>query len=51
MREWHNGYSWLGTEKVYNAYDVLLLFRRREFAAHWFETATPERWWAAVLGE
>ena len=41
VREWYNGYSWLGTEKVYNPYDVLLLFRRREFAAHWFETGTP----------
>ena len=41
VREWYNGYSWLGAEKVYNPYDVLLLLRRREFAAHWFETGTP----------
>ena len=41
VREWYNGYSWLGTEKVYNPYDVLLLLRRRKFAAHWFETGTP----------
>ena len=41
VREWYNGYSWLGTEKVYNPYDVLLLLRRRRFAAHWFETGTP----------
>ena len=41
MREWYNGYSWLGAEKVYNPYDVLLLLRRRKFAAHWFETGTP----------
>ena len=41
VREWYNGYSWLGAEKVYNPYDVLLLFRRRQFAAHWFETGTP----------
>ena len=41
VREWYNGYSWLGTEKVYNPYDVLLLLRRRQFAAHWFETGTP----------
>ena len=27
-------------EKVYNPYDVLLLFRRGRFAAHWFETGT-----------
>ena len=41
VREWYNGYSWLGAEKVYNPYDVLLLLRRRKFAAHWFETGTP----------
>ena len=41
VREWYNGYSWLGEEKVYNPYDVLLLLRRRQFAAHWFETGTP----------
>ena len=41
VREWYNGYSWLGDEKVYNPYDVLLLLRRRKFAAHWFETGTP----------
>ncbi|MDD9988869.1 MAG: ATP-binding protein [Spirochaetaceae bacterium] len=41
VREWYNGYSWLGTEKVYNPYDVLLLLRRGRFAAYWFETGTP----------
>ena len=41
IREWYNGYRWRGTEKVYNPYDVLLLFDSREFAAHWFETGTP----------
>ena len=41
VREWYNGYSWLGSEKVYNPYDVLLLLRRGRFAAHWFETGTP----------
>ena len=41
VREWYNGYSWLGTEKVYNPYDVLPLLRRHEFKAHWFETGSP----------
>ncbi len=41
VREWYNGYSWLGAEKVYNPYDVLLLLRRGKFEAHWFETGTP----------
>ena len=41
IRDWYNGYSWLGNEKVYNPFDILLLFRRRRFAAYWFETGTP----------
>jgi len=41
VREWYDGYRWRGEEKVYNPYDVLLLFDSREYAAHWFETGTP----------
>ena len=41
VREWYNGYSWRGKEKVYNPFDLLLLFRTREFKAHWFETGSP----------
>ncbi len=41
VRRWYNGYSWLGEEKVYNPFDVLLLFEQRRFKAHWFETGTP----------
>ncbi len=41
VRDWYNGYSWLGAERVYNPHDILLLFRRRKFDAYWFETGTP----------
>ena len=41
IRRWYNGYGWLGAEKVYNPFDILLLFDSREFAAHWFRTGTP----------
>ena len=41
IRTWYNGYNWLGDEKVYNPFDILLLFRRRTFGAYWFETGTP----------
>ena len=41
IRGWYNGYSWGGDEKVYNPFDVLLLFRNREFDAWWYETGTP----------
>ena len=41
IRSWYNGYNWLGERNVYNPFDILLLFRRREFGAWWFETGTP----------
>ena len=41
IRDWYNGYGWGGAEKVYNPFDALLLFRKREFEAWWFETGTP----------
>ena len=40
IRDWYNGYNWLGTS-VYNPFGLLQLFRTREFKAHWFETGTP----------
>ena len=41
IREWYNGYGWLGEEKVYNPFDILLLFDKRKYGAYWFETGTP----------
>ena len=40
IKEWYNGYNWLG-EGVYNPFDILQLFKRREFKNYWFETGTP----------
>ena len=41
IRDWYNGYRWRGEESVYNPFDILLLFDKREFDAWWFETGTP----------
>ena len=41
IRRWYNGYNWLGEEQVYNPFDILLFFDRRQFGAYWFETGTP----------
>ena len=41
IRYWYNGYHWRGDEKLYNPYDILLLFSDREFQTHWFQTGTP----------
>ena len=40
IKQWYNGYNWLG-EAVYNPFDLLLLFRNRQFRPWWFETGTP----------
>ena len=40
IRRWYNGYNWTG-ESVYNPFDLLLLFRNRQFRPWWFETGTP----------
>ena len=41
VRRWYNGYHWLGEEKLYNPFDVLLLFDSRKFRPWWFETGSP----------
>ena len=41
IRDWYNGYHWLGDEKLYNPFDILLLFNTRNFEPHWFETGSP----------
>lgn len=40
IRRWYNGYNWTGAA-VYNPFDVLLLFQKRQFRPWWFETGTP----------
>jgi len=41
IRRWYNGYHWRGAEKVYNPFDILLLFDGGEFRPWWFETGSP----------
>ncbi len=59
VRAWYNGYNWTG-EAVYNPFDLLLLFQKRQFRPWWFETATPtfvvdllteRRTWLPELGQ
>ncbi len=42
IRERYNGYGWLGEEKVYSPFDILLLFDCRRFRPYWFNTGTPD---------
>ncbi len=41
IRDWYNGYSWGGEERVYNPFDVLQLLKSRQFNNWWFETGSP----------
>jgi len=40
VNSWYNVYSWLG-DKVYNPFDILLLFNKKIFRPYWFSTGTP----------
>lgn len=40
IRDWYNGYNWMG-EGVYNPFDILQLFDNRQFKNYWFESGTP----------
>ena len=42
IRRWYNGYNWRGKEKVYNPFDILLLFNTKEFESYWYETGSPK---------
>ena len=41
IRKWYNGYHWLGDEKLYNPFDLLLLFLKCQFRPYWFGTGSP----------
>ena len=41
IRVRYNGYRWTGEDKLYNPFDILMLFDRREFGSYWFEAASP----------
>lgn len=40
IKKWYNGYSFTGIP-VYNPFDILFLFEKKEFRNYWFETGTP----------
>lgn len=41
IREWYNGYSWDGVERVYNPFGVLRFFAAQRFTNFWFSTGSP----------
>jgi hypothetical protein len=41
IKKWYNGYSWNGSDKVYNPFSILNFFNQRRFSNYWFATGTP----------
>ncbi len=42
LRQWYNGYKWLGNTALYNPYDILLFIRNKfSYRNYWFETGNP----------
>jgi hypothetical protein len=41
VKKWYNGYNFLGDEKLYNPYDIVLFLDKKEFDNYWFQTGTP----------
>lgn len=42
IRRWYDGFCFAaGGARVYNPFSLLMLFKQRHFANHWFETGTP----------
>ena len=41
IKEWYDGYSWDGTNFVYNPVSLLNLFKKEVFGNYWFSTGTP----------
>lgn len=41
IREWYNGYSWDGVQRVYNPFGVLRFFAAQRFTNFWFSTGSP----------
>jgi hypothetical protein len=41
IKTWYNGYSWNGTDTVYNPFSILNFFAENKFSNYWFSTGTP----------
>ncbi|MGB0525959.1 MAG: AAA family ATPase, partial [Flammeovirgaceae bacterium] len=41
IRHWYNGYTWDGTNHVYNPFSILNFFDAGVFLNFWFESGTP----------
>jgi Predicted AAA-ATPase/PD-(D/E)XK nuclease superfamily len=42
IKEWYNGYSWNGEERVYNPFSILNFFSQKKFENYWFQSGSPK---------
>ena len=42
IRDWYGGYSWRGADRLYNPFDLLMLFRQRKFGTWWLDSRAPK---------
>jgi hypothetical protein len=42
IKSWYNGYSWNGSDKVYNPFSILRFLDSGKFMNYWFESGTPK---------
>jgi hypothetical protein len=42
IKDWYNGFSWNGKDRVYNPYSILRFLTEREFKNFWFASGTPK---------
>jgi hypothetical protein len=40
--DWYDGYTWDGKTHVFNPFSLLRFFRRKEYAAYWYASGTPQ---------
>ncbi len=41
VKDWYNGYSWNGIDRVYNPVSIMNFFHNKRFSNYWFSTGTP----------
>ncbi|WP_027003825.1 ATP-binding protein [Hugenholtzia roseola] len=42
IKGWYNGFSWNGTDKLYNPYSILRFLFAKKFNNYWFDSGTPK---------
>lgn len=50
IRQWYNGYTWNGTDRVYNPFSLLNFMTDRMFKNYWFHTGSPT-WLVKLMRE